>query len=623
MVTTISSSRPEYLEGTIRDFKRQVAHQFLYVGNTSDYVTPGVILRDYLARVFVGALPLAVFYSPDEGITFADEHALESGVEPFARNNGKTMREAFEAIGTRAGWLKPMGQAGAAASALGGGAPPAKRELPSGPRDAIGMLLRLMSTAGASAQVVIDGLDFIAPPQDKGTMPEARAALVSMLRRSGRDRAMNQSGNLLIMLSPSTEEVHEAVRGSSSGTFVYDVPLPDTERRLEFIQNKIEADSWLLDMSPPALAAQTAGLMLIQIEDIGLRIGATKNPVTADAVDSLKSELIKAECAGLLEIIKPRAGFDNVGGQSHFKDWAALNFVDPIESGDAARIREIPFSLMLSGPPGTGKTTLAEALGFEINWNLIVYKQVKDSLVGSSERNDAKAKRIIRAMAPAVVFMDEIDQLGGKRVTGGAGGGGDAVEASLFRSNLKFMEDTAMRGKLIIVGATNRPDQVDDAMSSRFEYRVPILPPEDNEARADVLVRLCNRYQIGSVDAGEDSQGAAMARALDTSDMLDAAKLMDGWAGRDMEGAIGKARSLVRRGMGAREAVEQAARTRRPLMRSDARYMTQLAISDCNDLDLLPAQYRMAADSIDREKLEQDIAAVRERSAAGERKFDI
>jgi transitional endoplasmic reticulum ATPase len=419
---------------------------------------------------------------------------------------------------------------------------------------------------------------------------------------------------MLLMFAPSAEDVHEDVRGMASGTRVIDIPLPTQDQRYAFILDKIDRDGWQLDMSPMGFAGLTSGLMLVHIEDIALRGDAANVPITADAVATLKAEIIKNECAGILEILQPKGGYSRVGGQTHFKTWAERNLIGP--SGETDLRREMPLSFLLSGPPGTGKTTVAECTAAAMGWNCIEYKQVKDSLVGSTERNNAKAERIIRAMAPCVVFIDEIDQMGGKRVTGGAGGGGDAVEASLFRDRLKLMGDVSLRGDVLFIGASNRPDQIDDALTQRFEYRIPILPPESDEARADVLARLCARYGIYT-SAGADAGGAAMERPIDTADMLPAARLMAEWSGRDMEGAINKARALIRLdSMPAIEAVEQAARTRRPLIRADARLMTQLAIADCNDIDLLPEQYRAEQATIDREELD---SSIRERRASERR----
>jgi transitional endoplasmic reticulum ATPase len=623
------TARPAFVNRVLDDYRKQVAHQFLLVGAGADYVAPGISAPEYFGLIFEPSRPLIVYYSLHEGITFLDERPREATVpvnqakQPASWGPRRiTMRGAFETIGEKSGWLEPMGQPNAAAAALGGSASqPKKRNLPSGPREAVAMLLRLMATADqATTVVIIEGMDLVCPPGDKGAMPEARATVLGMLRSAGRDRVMEQSQNMLLMFAPSAPEVHEDIRSMSSGTRLIDIPLPGYQARLDFITAKLESEGWRLSMTPDAFAALTSGLMLRHIEDIALRAGAADNDITPDFVANLKKEIIQAEGGGVLNVLEPRAGLDRIGGAQHFKEWAAKLLLAP--AADPSIRNEMPLSFLLSGPPGTGKTTIAECLAFDMAWNCVEYQSIKGSLVGESEKNDAKAERIIRAMAPVIVFMDEIDQMGG-RVTGGAGGGGDAVEASLFRSRLKFMGDTTLRGEVLFIGASNRPDQIDDALTSRFEYRIPILPPEDDEARADVLARLCLRHDI-YVEAGADAGGATMARPVEWQDMLTAAKLMRDWAGRDMDGAINKARTLMRLDkLGAKEAVEAAARTRRPMIRSDAEMMTRLAIADCNDTDLLPLRYREVQATIDRAELETDIATVRSRNAAIKRTLDV
>lgn len=566
--TDTTSARPDWFNEIFHRFKSGEAHILGLTGDgVFDYVEPARPVRAYLGNVLGAAFDCIVHYSLHKGLTFERPSMLTN----------------FKAA------LKLTDEEAA--------------ELPTAPAVVFGMLLKLLAAYGVDKQprgharcvVIVDRMDLLLPNGDKAHMADDRLAMIGMLAEAGRDKTLASAGNMMIFLTPSTMEIHSDIRQDSTGIKWTEIQLPDYTRRLRFIQNRCEFKDWNMAVKPEQFAAQTAGLSLVQIEDIGLQ--AKGNPITGEYVEQHKADIIRNESDGTLQIRKPEGGFDMLGGMAEFKTWAREWVVDPWQSTDPEVRAAIPLTILLSGPPGTGKTTVADALANELGLNCIEYKTVKDSLVGASERNDAKAQNKIRASAPCVLFMDEIDQDIG-RVTGGAGGGAESIDKALFRSRLAIMADESLRGSVLIVAGSNRPDQIDDAMMSRFEFRVPILPPESDEARAEILVKLMARYGVTGLKA---------------KDLLKSAGLMEDWSGRDMKQAVVKARGLMRlRKLAPVPALEEAARTRKPLQRADAEAMTKLAIVECNDLDLLPAKYR--AQNIKREEVDKQVAEVRERA---------
>jgi len=142
-----------------------------------------------------------------------------------------------------------------------------------------------------------------------------------------------------------------------------------------------------------------------------------------------------------------------------------------------------PRGILLFGPPGTGKTWFARALAKELNIPFLRLRteRIVSMWYGETPRNLAKALQIAEAVAPAVLFIDEIDRFG-KR------GGITEHEESrrAFSILLEWLGDA--RRKTIVVGTTNRPEDLDEAFRrvGRFDYIIPMLYP-DYEARLEIL----------------------------------------------------------------------------------------------------------------------------------------
>lgn len=145
-----------------------------------------------------------------------------------------------------------------------------------------------------------------------------------------------------------------------------------------------------------------------------------------------------------------------------------------------------PKGVLLHGPPGTGKTLLARAVAYETDAHFITISgpEITSKFFGQSEENLRKIFEEAKEKAPSIIFIDEIDSIAPKRgeVTG-------EVEKRVVAQLLSLMDGIESRGEIIIIGATNRVNDIDEALRrpGRFDREIEIGVP-DFEGRQEILL---------------------------------------------------------------------------------------------------------------------------------------
>lgn len=189
---------------------------------------------------------------------------------------------------------------------------------------------------------------------------------------------------------------------------------------------------------------------------------------------------------------------------------------------------EPPKGVLLHGPPGTGKTLLAKAVASETQSHFILINgpEVISKFYGESEANLRKKFEEAEENAPSIIFFDEIDAIATKREETK----GD-VEKRVVAQMLGLMDGLKSRGKVIVIAATNIPNQLDPALRrpGRFDREIEIGVP-DKEGRLEVL-----KIHTRNMPLSEDV------------DLVEVARVTHGFVGADLNSLAKEAAMIVLR----------------------------------------------------------------------------
>ena len=231
---------------------------------------------------------------------------------------------------------------------------------------------------------------------------------------------------------------------------------------------------------------------VIPLNIMGRKIGFVINSINptnkVTIIDSHLTEfIISAIPRGTTKGSMPRITYEDIGGLKNEVQKVREMIELPLRHPEIfERIGiEAPKGVLLYGPPGTGKTLLAKAVANETNANFysIGGPEIMSKFYGESEERLRDTFKQAEENSPSIIFIDEIDSIAPKReeVSGD-------VEKRIVSQLLTLMDGLVARGKVVVIGATNRPNAIDPALRrpGRFDREIEIGIP-DRDGRHDIL----------------------------------------------------------------------------------------------------------------------------------------
>jgi transitional endoplasmic reticulum ATPase len=222
--------------------------------------------------------------------------------------------------------------------------------------------------------------------------------------------------------------------------------------------------------------------------------------------------------------VKTDLKFADVGGMEQVKDDIRMKIIHPLKNPElfAAYGKKAGGGVLLYGPPGCGKTLMAQATAGEIDATFLSVglHQILDMYIGESEQKLHKIFELARKSRPAVLFFDETDALAADRRDMRQSAGRTLINQ--FLSELDGAQ--AQNDDLLVLGATNAPWQLDGAFlrPGRFD-RIIFVPPPDLAAREEI------------------AKIHAKGKPLTGFDPADIAKRTEGFSGADMKAVFDQA----------------------------------------------------------------------------------
>ena len=234
------------------------------------------------------------------------------------------------------------------------------------------------------------------------------------------------------------------------------------------------------DIFPLTIMGQRVDLVVISTKPSGPVLMEDSTEVTVSEESEKAVQVAKGDGA-------PSISYEDIGGikneVSRLREMIELPLRHP-ELFKRLGV-EAPKGVLLHGPPGTGKTLVAKAVAHETNANFYTIggPEIMSKFYGESEERLREIFKKAEENAPAIIFIDEIDSIAPKReeVSG-------EVERRVVAQLLSLMDGMSSRGKVVVIGATNRINAIDPALRrpGRFDREIEIGVP-DKEGRLEIL----------------------------------------------------------------------------------------------------------------------------------------
>ena len=356
--------------------------------------------------------------------------------------------------------------------------------------------------------IFIDEIDSIAPKRDE-VSGEVEKRIVSQLLTL-MDGMKSRGKVVVIAATNRPDSIDPALRRLGRFDREIEIGIPDDEGRLDIlsihtrgmpINKKVDLKQiskithGFVGADLEVLAKEAAMKSLRRIlpeidldeEKISSEILQKIQITNEDFRDALKE--VRPSALREVQVQIPDITWDDIGGLDELKEELREAVEWPIKHKEAFDYVDVqtPKGILLHGQPGTGKTLIAKALAKMTESNFISIKgpELLSKWVGESEKGVREIFRKARQAAPCIIFLDEVDALVPRR---GSGGSDSHVTESVVSQILTEIDGLEELHNVLIIGATNRLDIVDDALlrPGRFDRIIEVSNP-DSKGRQHIF----------------------------------------------------------------------------------------------------------------------------------------
>jgi transitional endoplasmic reticulum ATPase len=358
------------------------------------------------------------------------------------------------------------------------------------------------------AIIFIDEIDSIAPKRAEVTGEVERRVVAQLL--SLMDGLKSRKNVIVIGATNRPEALDMALRRPGRFDREIELHVPDREGRREIFQIHTRGMPLAEDVNLDELADRTYGFVgadiaamcreaaMNSLRRILPEIDLELKEIPKETLDKLivtRSDfgdvMKEVQPSALREILfeVPNVTWDDIGGLENVKSLLKEAVEWPLRYGDSFRRIgvESPKGVLLYGPPGTGKTLLAKAIAKESDANFITVKgsDILSKWYGESEKHIAEIFKKARQVAPAIIFLDELDALAPMR---GTAMGEPHVTERIVNQLLSELDGLEELRGVVVIGATNRPDIIDPALlrPGRFDEMI-VVPVPDEKTRLEIF----------------------------------------------------------------------------------------------------------------------------------------
>ncbi|XP_058080438.1 cell division control protein 48 homolog B isoform X2 [Magnolia sinica] len=371
------------------------------------------------------------------------------------------------------------------------------------------------ASLGKPSVIFIDEIDVLCPPRDSRREQESRI-VAQLLTLVGGSKASSKSRPHVAVVA-STNRVNAidpALRRSGRFDAEIEVTTPTEEERFQIL--KLYSKEFVLDnnVDLKAIAASCNGFVGADLEALCREASlsaqrrlssTTKNggiPVIMDDWKHARSKVGPSITRGITVEV-PKVSWQDIGGLKDLKNKLQQAVEWPIKHAESfARLGISPIcGVLLHGPPGCSKTTLAKAAAHAAGAAFFSLSgaDLYSMYVGEGEALLRSIFQRARLAAPSIIFFDEADVVGAKRSGGGGNPRGSSTVGERLLSTLLTEMDGLEQAKgILVLAATNRPHAIDAALMrpGRFDL-VLYVPPPDLEGREEILRVHTRRMKLG------------------------------------------------------------------------------------------------------------------------------